>query len=196
MTKRFLLTSFDTWLVEQESNSSDDLLAAVSHLNILPYSLTFLRRLPVHISTASTRVIEQINLTNPDFVIACGMAAQREYLSVESNATNLCVDNCRDNLVNSANELIAPEKISVRTLHTSIDLHQLVAPMANLTISHDCGKFVCEGLYFAILDYLNQQQLKTQCLFLHVPILTLENKAGILDDFLLIIHQLALLQES
>lgn len=49
MKKRILLTSFDIWLKDQQSNSSDNLLLEVSKLDLIPDNLTFLRQLPVDV---------------------------------------------------------------------------------------------------------------------------------------------------
>ncbi|MBW4593599.1 MAG: peptidase C15 [Brasilonema angustatum HA4187-MV1] len=169
MKKSILLTSFDTWLPEQKSNSSDDLLIEVSRLNSLPYDLTFLRQLRVDVQLASFRVIEKIHQLQPDCIICCGMARRRTLLSVEVGA--------------SSGEIV---------LQTTVNLEKLVAGARAVEISHDCGKFVCEGLYYSVLDELRQRELTTPCIFVHVPILTEENLPLILDDFLLIIHRLAL----
>ncbi|MEH2412897.1 MAG: hypothetical protein V7K36_29835 [Nostoc sp.] len=61
MKKRILLTSFDIWLKDQQSNSFDDLLFEVTKLDLIPHDLSFLRQLPVDVQLASTQVIEQIN---------------------------------------------------------------------------------------------------------------------------------------
>ena len=169
MEKRFLLTSFDIWLPHHESNSSDDLLGEVGNLHFTEGSLTFLRKLPVDVALASGRVIEKINEFHPDCIICCGMAEGRKLLSVEKVA-------CCDESV----------------LQTSIDLEQLVTGTTTIDISHDCGKFVCEGLYYRVLDYLAQHSPTTFCVFVHVPILTKENSQVILNNFLLLLHNLAL----
>jgi pyroglutamyl-peptidase len=169
MKKRILLTSFDTWLSDQKSNSSDDLLAEVARLNSLPYDLTLLRLLPVDVQRARFRVIEKIHELQPDAIICCGMARKRTLLSVEVGAS------CGENV-----------------LQTTVDLEQLVAGARAVEISHDCGKFVCEGLYYCVLDELRQHQLTTPCIFAHVPIVTEENLPLVVDDFLLMIHRLAL----
>ncbi|NMG06293.1 peptidase C15 [Brasilonema sp. UFV-L1] len=169
MKKSILLTSFDTWLSEQKSNSSDDLLAEVSRLNSLPYNLTFLRRLSVDVQLASFRVIKKIHELQPDGIICCGMAQRRTLLSVEVGAS-----------------------FGESVLQTTVNLEQLVAGTRAVEISHDCGKFVCEGLYYSVLDELRHSKPTTPCIFVHVPILTEENLPLILDDFLLIIHRLAL----
>ncbi|AVH73075.1 pyroglutamyl-peptidase I family protein [Nostoc sp. 'Lobaria pulmonaria (5183) cyanobiont'] len=169
MKKRILLTSFDTWLKDQQSNSSDDLLLEVTKLELIPHDLTFLRQLPVDVQLASTQVREKIKATQPDYIICCGMAASRTQLSVEAVA--------------SCKEIV---------LQTEVDLEKLVAGAAAIQISYDCGKFVCEGLYYSVLDYLSQNQLTARCIFVHVPVLNQENLIGILADFVLIINKLAL----
>lgn len=84
-------------------------------------------------------------------------------------------------------------------LHTEVDLEKLVAGVATIQISHDCGKFVCvrvasrrENLYYSVLDYLSQKQLRARCIFVHVPVLNQENLSEILANFVLIINKLAL----
>jgi pyroglutamyl-peptidase len=183
MKKRFVLTSFDIWLPHHTSNSSDDLLEFVSKLKSIPYDLNFLRKLPVDIKTASEKVITKIDETQPDYIICCGMAESRSKLSVESNARST---------VHIGEDCI--ESI----LRTSIDLDNLVRESVALEISHNCGRFVCEGLYYSVLNFLNfHPQLdskKCSCIFVHVPILTKNNLSVILEDLLSIIHCLALSQ--
>ncbi|MBF2006835.1 MAG: peptidase C15 [Chlorogloeopsis fritschii C42_A2020_084] len=169
MKRSFLLTSFATWLPHQQSNSADDLLIELAKLDSISHTLSFLRLLPVDVQLASAQVLEKITEFKPDGIVCCGMAEKRKLLSVESNAS------CGESV-----------------LHTKVDLEQLVLGTAAVEISHDCGKFVCEGLYYSVLDYLQQCQLKVPCIFIHVPILTEENLPSILSDFLLIIHRLAL----
>ncbi|BAB73326.1 peptidase C15 [Anabaena sp. FACHB-709] len=170
MKKRILLTSFDTWLEDQKSNSSDDLLFEVTKLNSLPLDLQFLRLLPVDIGLASSLVIAKIEESQPDYIICCGMAASRKKLSVEVGAS------CGETF-----------------LQTTIDLGKLLIGATATDISDDCGKFVCEGLYYSILDYLGQKKLSTYCFFVHVPVLNQDNLIEILTDFVLIINNLALL---
>lgn len=176
MTRQILLTSFQTWLPHQNSNASDDLLEEISQLNILSPCLTFLRQLPVDIAEASRCVIDKVEELQPDVIICCGMAECRINLTVESCAT------CQDEL-----------------LKTSVNLEKLVAKTVGTEISHDAGKFVCEGLYYEVLNYLRcrrgcyriSRNLNTCCIFVHVPVLTPENSAAIVADFQLIIEKVA-----
>jgi len=167
MTK-ILLTSFDTWIPHQKSNSSDDLLGKISEIESLPYSLTFLRKLPVDFQLAPLQVIAKIIELQPEVIICCGMAESRSKLTLES-----CAMGEED------------------TLRTNIKLEELLTDLTITEISHDAGKFVCEGLYYSVLKYLQCQQLKNKAIFIHVPILTTENIKPIIRDFLSIINSIA-----
>ena len=167
MTTRILLTSFDTWLPHQKSNSSGDLLAKISQIQSLPYSLTFLQKLPVDSELAPNLAIAQINQLQPDTIICCGMAESRQKLTVESCA---CCDS------------------DIRK--TAVNLEHLIADLATTEISHEAGKFVCEALYYAVLKHLTDSQMTAQCIFVHVPILTSDNTDKIVADFLLVMRHL------
>lgn len=169
MANKILLTSFDTWLPHQQSNSSDDLLNEISKLKYTSPLLTFLRLLPVDIESASRGAIAKINELQPDAIICCGMAEHRSQLTIESNAT------CGNTV-----------------LRTQVDLQQLVTGSTGIEISDDAGKFVCEGLYYSVLKYICESQLKSHCIFIHVPILTTENLAIIITNLKLIIYKFEL----
>ncbi|MCU0542950.1 MAG: peptidase C15 [Oscillatoriaceae cyanobacterium Prado104] len=169
MNTRILLTSFETWLPHHKSNSSDDLLEQVSQIKSLRYSLNFLRKLPVDFELAPNLAIAHINRLQPDAIICCGMAESRQKLSLESCA------------VNGGREI----------LKTAVNLELLANNLTATEISHDAGKFVCEALYYAVLKHLGECQIETQCIFVHVPILTADNTGGIVADFLSLIHHLA-----
>jgi pyroglutamyl-peptidase len=186
MQKKILLTSFDTWLSEQQSNSSDDLLLELAKMACLPHDLIFLRRLPVDVQLASSRVIAKINELKPDYVICCGMAASRTQLSIEVVARILSVQST------DISSLDCAESFWQTTLQTIVNVEQLVDG-TEIEISYDCGKFVCESLYYSVLDYLSQFQLPIPCIFVHVPILNQENLHSIIADFVLILNKLALI---
>ena len=158
---KILLTSFQTWLPHQKSNSSDDLLKVIQKLDYSRYvDLFFLRNLPVDIELASQQVIGEIDRLHPDLIICCGMAEKRDKLTIESNAS--CEDRC---------------------LHTAIDLIELTKKLTVTEISHDAGKFVCEGLYYNVLKYIQFQDSNCHSIFVHVPLLKNNNLALILRDF-------------
>ena len=152
MSQKILLTSFQTWLPHQPSNASDELLVMAQG-----HSHAMLRQLPVDTARASERVIAAIEDVQPEIVICCGMAESRYQLTVETNAT-----------------------WTSDRLYTSVDLISLVKHLKNTAVSHNAGKFVCEGLYYQVLKHLPPA---SQGIFVHVPILTATNVPEILTDF-------------
>ena len=165
MKSKILLTSFQTWLDHQQSNSSDDLLASVQKQNFSFVSLYFLRHLPVDIELASYQALSKIKRLQPDAIICCGMAESREKLTVESNATS-----CQG-----------------ERLDTPVDLAELIKLLIVTDISDDAGKFVCEGLYYQLLKYTQLSKRNIPCIFIHVPLLNKSNFNLIQRDFYFII---------
>ena len=152
MPEKILLTSFRPWLPHQISNSSDDLLLALEASAFPQQQLFFLRQLPVDILPAFQKAIASLEQYQPDGVICCGMAESRQQLTLESNAT-----------------------WQGTRLETQVNLAQLISSLSYTAISHDAGKFVCEGLYYHLLNHLQLSQSPIPCLFVHVPILNHDN---------------------
>ncbi len=173
MSSKILLTSFTTWESYQKSNSSDDLLAELEKKEFSHLSLTFLRKLPVDVEKASKQVIATIDKIKPDAIICCGMAEGRKMLTVESNA-----------------------RWKGDCLSTTVNLPQLIAGLSHTAISDDAGQFVCEGLYYHVLNYINQSSLSSSCIFVHIPILTETNQGLILKDMELIVLRSANKQQT
>lgn len=167
MAKKILLTSFTTWLSHHTSNASDDLLAEVQQRGSERGELIFLRQLPVDIDAAAENAIALIKQQQPHAIICCGMAEKSEKLRLESCA-----------------------RFEEEILTTSVNLEALVKELSYTEISHDAGKFVCEGLYYQVLKYLQASATLIPCIFLHVPLITSENHSVILDDFFLILQHL------
>ena len=166
MKSKILITSFRTWLPHHKSNSSDDLLEIFQQQQYNLFSLDFIRNLPVDTELASQRVIKIIENIKPDAVICCGMAESRNRLTIESSA--VCQRKC---------------------LKTDVNLEVLKSLLASTDISHDAGKFVCEGLYFQVLQHITKSNTNyIPCLFVHVPLLTNSNLESIKKDFLLILE--------
>ncbi len=166
MPHRLLLTSFSTWRADQRSNSSDDLL------ELLPQATwhtatPLLRLLPVDVAQATERAIAYIHAFTPDIVVCCGMAEGRSRLQIERRAVQ-----------------------ADRTLQTSIDLEPLCRALPMTDISNDAGQFVCNGYYFALLDYLAQTHQPTHVIFVHVPVLTPENRTFLVQDFITVLNRL------
>jgi pyroglutamyl-peptidase len=167
MTKTVLLTSFTTWEAHQISNSSDDLLGILAERGLLGDRIHLCQKLPVDFELAPKEAIATIKQINPDVVVCCGMAESRKILTVEQNAWS--------------------EEV---TLKTKVNLKKLLSDLTITEISNDAGRYVCNALYYGLLDYFHQQNLAIACVFVHVPILTDGNREAIAQDFLKILYRL------
>lgn len=163
-----LITSFSTWKPHHNSNSSDDLL----HLLVESGHDSFhsLRKLPVDFELAPQQVLVRFNELRPRVLICCGMAEERTKLSIEFRAV-----------------------LDDRTQQTSIDLQRLTTDLTMTEISHDAGEFVCNTLYYRMLEHLYLQEQRHDCIFVHIPVLTEENKHLLAADFIAIIERLSLM---
>ncbi len=169
MNRSILLTSFATWKPQQRSNSSDDLLLEMLHpdrRSVLPPIEVF-RQLPVNLPIARGIAIAKFEQLQPALLLCCGMAESRPRLSVESTAV-----------------------VQNHKRHTHYNLDVLTAGLSITEISHDAGRFVCNSLYYFMLDYITQHYPERHCLFIHVPVLTDHNRAAIVADFTALLQRL------
>lgn len=88
-------------------------------------------------------------------------------------------------MAESRTQLTVESRAVVRNhvLHTTINLENLIAGLSITEISQDAGRFVCNSLYYAMLNHLQQHDPDKRCLFVHVPVLTPNNREAIVADF-------------
>ncbi|MBE9064420.1 peptidase C15 [cf. Phormidesmis sp. LEGE 11477] len=156
-----LITSFVPWLAHQKSNSSDDLIAMIQSQHKLPVNSVWLRHVPVCFDLAPALVIPELQRLRPRVVVCCGMAENRPCLSVEKQAVG-----------------------KEQTLQTAVDVQTLLENTLQSEVSYDAGRYVCNHLYYQVLAAIEAAKLDTIAIFVHVPILTDENRAVMLSDFL------------
>jgi len=168
MNNTLLITSFSTWKSHHITNSSDDLLHLLCERKLDAFN--FLRKLPVEFELAPQHVLSRFNELRPKVLICCGMAEERTKLNIESRA-------------------VLDEQI----LQTSVDLDKLTSDLLMTEISHDAGEFVCNTLYYKTLEHLSSQEENHHSIFVHVPIITEENRHLLLADFVSIIERLSVM---
>lgn len=167
MNNKILITSFDIWKSHHLSNASDDLIETMIQQNLfaeLDSKMSLLRKLPVDFQLAPQFVIAEIDAFQPNIVVCCGMAECRSLLTVESNG-----------------------KHQAKVLWTTVDVDRLVDGLVATNVSHDAGTFVCNHLYYSVLQHIRDRRLTCQALFVHVPILNEVNLAPVVKDFLAIL---------
>lgn len=166
MAERLLLTSFTTWKPEQTSNSSDDLILAMLEKGMVSPTQV-VRLLPVHFEEAPRQAIAHFNTVQPDVMVCFGMAEKRDRLNLERQAIR---------------------EDSIR--QSRLPLESWLEGLSFTDISDDAGKFVCNHLYYDLLGHVQQHHPEKFALFIHVPVLTGENQAVILQDIQAIMSRL------
>ncbi|MBP0000104.1 MAG: peptidase C15 [Cyanobacteria bacterium SID2] len=156
-----LFTSFDIWLPHHTENSGDRLLANLQRHDRLPPASLLVRKLPVDTQQALVEVFDRLRRFRPQWAICCGMAESRTRLTVEGRAT--CGDRSQQNPVN---------------------VLSLVSGLPMTDASYHAGNFVCNDFYYRMLSEIRHRNLPTQCIFVHVPLLTEENRDTIEAAFL------------
>lgn len=124
-----LITTFDTWLPHQRSNAADDLVQQAIDRRDLPQNTLVIRHLPVDNVAASQPVCNYIDRFRPAVVLCCGMAESRSCLSLERQA-----------------------HLHGHTRQTMIPLKTWCDGLPVTEISHDAGQFVCNYLYYHVLE--------------------------------------------
>jgi len=158
-----LLTSFETWLPHQPFNSSDTLLEKLNDrwqagLSNPPCPYRLLRQLPVDSARAMERIetalgemsVDEMPLeqTVPRLVVCCGMAEKRQTLDLEWQAFQ-----------------------EGHSLQTPLQLNALAEGLEPVALSWDAGRFVCNSVYYRVLNLLMLAYPNTVGLFVHVPLL-------------------------
>lgn len=115
----------------------------------LPQNTVWLSQVPVNYQTAPIQVLGEIYRCRPRAVVCCGMAEKRVCLSLEQQA-----------------------KKQKNYLQTQLDLTDLLADTRFSEVSYDAGDYVCNHLYYSVLEAIDSGKIDTSCLFVHVPMLT------------------------
>ena len=136
--------------------------------NQLPQNAVWLSQVPVNFQTAPMQVLSEIYRIRPCAVVCCGMAEKRVCLSLEQQARG-----------------------NMGALKTSLNLADLLANTWLSEVSYDAGDYVCNHLYYCILEAIYQGQIETSCLFVHVPLLSAQTWPLVQSDLSAVLKKLA-----
>lgn len=122
---------------------------------------------------------KSLDTFRPDLIIGLG-AASRPRVGVEEIALNRIDSPKPDN----GGSIIRHKPISTASplsLSTSVDVVKLSNSLKShgipSAVSYFADTFVCNWIYFKILDYLRVKKSKAQCVFVHVPLSPMEVNA-------------------
>jgi pyroglutamyl-peptidase len=131
------------------------------------------RLLPCAYDASVKKLISAIETLRPDALLMTGQAARRGVICVERFAHNLDDATAPDNdgALRRALRIsrAAPEwletRVSVRSVASAIKAAGIPARM-----SRDAGGFVCNHLYFGVLQYLSEKRSAIPAVFVHLPV--------------------------
>lgn len=165
---KILLTGFKPFNGEN-INPSTDLLNLIDS-NYNGHEIHKLE-LDVVYEKDALNTINKIKEINPDLVLSIGQAGGRSHVTFEYFGLNMQSASIPDNdgKIHILNEI----SNSDLAYKTNINVKKLVDNVDNnlFKISFHAGTFVCNDLYFNLLDYIYKNKLNIKCGFIHVPYL-------------------------
>ncbi|MEH7336857.1 pyroglutamyl-peptidase I [Neobacillus drentensis] len=170
--KKILVTGFDPFGGEPVNPA----LEAVKQLNgkvIRGYEV-ITSEIPTVFGKAITRLIEAIDEINPDLVICVGQAGGRSTITPERVAINVDDARIADNENNLPIDLeIVPSGPSA--YFTNLPIKAMVKNMTEngipASVSNTAGTFVCNHIFYGLMNYLDISGKGIRGGFIHIPFL-------------------------
>lgn len=135
----------------------------------LPQSVIF----PVSYRIVDKYLDQVLNITRPDIILSFGLSYEADGFTFETTAYNETDRECGD-----INHIIPESSISGHSppsLNTRIPFKKLynLLQKSNIpsSVSTDPGRYLCNYLYFRIMEKYKDDQSKW-CCFIHVPLLS------------------------
>ena len=148
--------------------------------------------LPVSFSRAHNVVIDLLKKQSFDIIIMLGeTSSTNDCLRLERVAINLKDSSNPDN-----DEVIADEEILIGNApvayFTKFPVKKIAGKLKEagylVKVTNSAGTFVCNGLYFNILHYIETNKLTIKALFIHVPAtvqaISLEEMRNTVDEII------------
>jgi len=128
--------------------------------------------LPTAYDTAAENIIALMRESRPSLVLGLGVSTRRDKICLERFALNLDDAAIEDNAgcIRRGDEIVVggPE-----ALKTNVDIVAVFNRLADAgipaEISNHAGTFVCNHVYYRVLQRLEKELPHVRCLFVHVP---------------------------
>lgn len=120
-------------------------------------------------------IVKLVDTYQPDLVVSLGVSARAKAVKLERTAQNLDNANIADNAgeVRSEHPIVAggaPMLVSNMALE---QVHESLGQGAVPTeISDNAGTYVCNHVYYILLDHIKRSEKTTLGLFVHIPLLS------------------------
>lgn len=130
--------------------------------------------LPVVFKEAGDILIREIDKHRPQAVLMLGQAGGRAYISLEKVAINYRDSKLADNKGQvPSQEPISPG--SVDGYFSNMNVEEMVEVIRKkgipVRVSYSAGTYVCNEIFYRVMDHINKNKLDTKAVFIHVPYL-------------------------
>lgn len=168
-TVLFLITGFEPF-------GASGVNASTEAVRCLPASLgdhtIVTATIPVVYDKCADALFSLLDQYSPDCVLCLGQAVGREGISLEHAAVNVKASSSPDN----AGVTFSGEKIrenGAESLPSNLPLKELVAALREIgipsKISYSAGTYVCNNLFYHLMEYAGEHARRMLCGFVHIP---------------------------
>ena len=168
---RIIITGFKPFM-SHDVNPTEEIIS------ILPgqiYGNEIIRLLlPVEFDNSFDVLKEAIIKYKPNVVIALGLAGNRKAISLERVAINVDHSTAPDNIGNTPNHKTII-KSGKNAYFSKLPLDEIVLKLKqkniNVEISNTAGTYVCNNLFYHLMNYIEENNLNIKAGFVHVPLM-------------------------
>lgn len=163
--KRVLITGFEKF-DNATANPTQDMLVGLDYSQALVKTAV----LPVEFERSFTQLQQLITEFAPDYVLLCGLAGNRQHISIEKIGINYINARIADNAGNQPLDSIISQHGDdgyFSTFEVTGLMHYMHSTNFDLKVSFSAGSYVCNYLLYKALEFLKGSQ--TKCTFFHFP---------------------------
>ncbi|RZF21739.1 pyroglutamyl-peptidase I [Halobacteriovorax vibrionivorans] len=128
--------------------------------------------LPVVFKKSLAILKKEAFFLNPDFIICLGLNAKVSEINLEAIAHNLDDARTDDNEGNRPQEEVIFED-GPETLDSTLPLKEMedaiLEAQIPVAISRDCGRFVCNHVFYGIRRIIDMKKMRAKAGFVHLP---------------------------
>lgn len=185
--KKIVITAFEPF-GNNETNPTMDILKGLPE-NIDKYMI-IKKTLPVIYQQCFELLKPIIKEEKPEFVICLGLAGKRTVISVERIAVNMMAASIADNNgIKYEGSLIS--KNGKTGYFTTLPYEDLVNVDKLVSYSFSAGTYICNNIFYRLMEYIDMEKLSTKGGFIHVPF-SEDNKS---DPFIPINEQVEIIKK-
>nr|WP_154984554.1 pyroglutamyl-peptidase I [Paenibacillus xylanexedens] len=170
---KFLISGFEPFGGDAV-NPTGALMEALAH-EVIEGAVLKTVLLPVNFDECADMLIAEMQVFQPDIVIACGLAKGRTAITPERIAINVkdippgsYADNQGQRPVDEPIAAGSPDGL-FSTLPIRAMVNDMTAAGIPATVSNTAGTYICNNTMYRILDYIRLQQLSVRAGFVHFP---------------------------